>query len=315
MKVTDASGRPRSLCTLLDLTADEIRGLLALGQELADGQGPSRPLAGQTLAMLFTKASTRTRVSFEVGMFQLGGHALMLSANDTQIGRGEPIRDTANVLGRYVDGVMIRTFAQADVEAYARDAGVPVINGLTDRVHPCQLLADLLTCRQIFGADALDAMRVVYVGDGNNMARSWLNAAIRLGFELVLCSPEGYRLSDLEVHRARAAGARVTEEDDPVTAAAGCRVVTTDTWISMGQEQSKASRKAAFAGYTVDDRVMAAAAPDAIFLHCLPAYRGYEVTAEVIDGPRSHIYDEAENRLHAQKAVMAWLMGGVALPG
>ncbi len=305
----------RSLCSLLDLDAEEIRGLLALAQDLADGRGPDKPLAGQTLAMLFTKASTRTRVSFEVGTFQLGGHALMLSANDTQIGRGEPIRDTANVLGRYVDGVMIRTFEQADVEEYARHAGVPVINGLTDHVHPCQLLADLLTCRQVFGAAALGSMRVLYVGDGNNMARSWLNAAIRLGFELVLCSPEGYRLSDLEVHRARAAGAKVVEEDEPQAAAAGCHVVTTDTWISMGQEEQKAARKAAFAGYTVDDALMDAARDDAIFLHCLPAYRGYEVTAAVIDGPRSRIYDEAENRLHAQKAVMAWLMGAVALPG
>lgn len=305
----------RSLCSLLDLTADEIRGLLALAQDMADGGGPDRPLAGRTLAMLFTKASTRTRVSFEVGTFQLGGHALMLSAGDTQIGRGEPIRDTANVLGRYVDGIMIRTFEQADVLAYARSAGVPVINGLTDHVHPCQLLADLLTCRQVFGSEALGALRVVYVGDGNNMARSWLNASTRLGFELVLCSPEGYRLSNLEIHRARAAGARVVEEDDPRAAAVGCRVVTTDTWISMGQEEQKAARKAAFADFTVDGRVMAAAADDAIFLHCLPAYRGLEVSAAVIDGPRSHIYDEAENRLHAQKAVMAWLIGGVELPG
>lgn len=313
MKQT-SSATPRSLCSLLDLTADEIHGLLALAQDMADGRGPDRPLAGKTLAMLFTKASTRTRVSFEVGTFQLGGHALMLSANDTQVGRGEPIRDTANVLGRYVDGIMIRTFEQGDVEAYAEQAGVPVINGLTDRVHPCQLLADLLTCRQSFGSDALAELRVVYVGDGNNMARSWLHAASRLGFTLVLCSPEGYRLGDLEIHRAKAGGARIIEEDDPTTAAAGCRVVTTDTWISMGQEEEKAARKAAFAAYTVDDEVMAAAAPDAIFLHCLPAYRGLEVSASVIDGPRSVIYDEAENRLHAQKAVLAWLMGGVPLP-
>jgi len=299
----------------LDLTAHEIGGLLALAQAMAEGRGPQRPLAGRTLAMLFTKSSTRTRVSFEVGAFQLGGHALMLSARDTQIGRGEPIRDTAKVLGRYVDGIMIRTFEQGDVEAYAADAGVPVINGLTDRVHPCQLLADLLTCRQVFGADALAAMRVVYIGDGNNMARSWLNAATRLGFELVLSSPEGYRLSNLEIHKARVGGARVTEEDDPIIAAAGCRVVTTDTWVSMGQEEEKAARKAAFADYTVDERVMAAAAGDGIFLHCLPAYRGLEVAADVIDGPRSYIYDEAENRLHVQKAVMAWLMGAVALPG
>lgn len=306
----------RSLLSLLDLSSDELFGLLALAQAMKDGAaGADRPLSGKTLGMIFTKASTRTRVSFEVGAFQLGGHALMLSANDTQIARGEPIRDTARVLGRYVDGIMIRTFAQADVEAYAAHAGVPVINGLTDHSHPCQLLADLLTCRQAFGADALRGLRVLWVGDGNNMARSWLAASTRLGFELVLCSPEGYRLSDMEIHRARAAGARVVEEDHLHDAAVGCRVVTTDTWISMGQEAEKAARKAAFARFRVDDRVMEAAAPDAIFLHCLPAYRGLEVTESVIDGPRSRIYDEAENRLHAQKAVMAWLMGGVKLPG
>lgn len=313
MKAAETDG-PRHLLSLLDLSAAEIRGLLALGQSMADGAGPTRPLAGRTLGMLFTKASTRTRVSFEVGMYQLGGHPLMLSARDTQIGRGEGVRDTATVLGRYVDGLMIRTFEQAEVEEYAAHAGVPVINGLTDRVHPCQLLADLLTCRQVFGAEALAGMRVVYVGDGNNMARSWLHASTRLGFELVLCSPEGYRLGNLEVHRARNAGARVVEEDDPKAAAAGCRVVTTDTWISMGQEDRKAARQVAFAGYTVDDGVMQAAADDAIFLHCLPAYRGYEVVESVIDGPQSRIYDEAENRLHAQKAVLAWLMGGVELP-
>lgn len=311
---SEETGGPRHLLSLLDLSRAEIRGLLALAQAMADGGGPERPLAGRSLAMLFDKASTRTRVSFDVGMYQLGGHPVVLSMRDTQIGRGEPVIDTANVLGRFVDGIMIRTYAQADVEAYATHAGVPVINGLTDRVHPCQILADLLTCRQTFGPEALSTMRVVYVGDGNNLARSWLHASTRLGFELVLCSPAGYRLGNLEVHRARNAGARVVEEDDPKAAAAGCRVVTTDTWISMGQEDRKAARQAAFAGYTVDDGVMQAAADDAIFLHCLPAYRGYEVAGSVIDGPQSRIYDEAENRLHAQKAVLAWLMGGVELP-
>lgn len=304
----------RSLLTLLDLSRAELLGLLDLGDRLAKDPGAvGRPLEGQSLGMIFAKASTRTRVSFEVGAFQLGAHPVVLTARDTQIGRGEPLEDTARVLGRYVDGLMIRTFEQSDLEAFARLSGVPVINGLTDATHPCQVLADLLTCRQAFGVEALEGLRVVWVGDGNNMARSWLNASVRVGFELVLCSPDGYRLSDLEIARARHDGAKVIEEPDPQAAVRGCRVVTTDTWTSMGQEDEKAARAVAFERYRVDGALMDAAADDAIFLHCLPAYRGYEVTADVIDGPRSRVFDEAENRLHAQKAVLAWLMGGVDL--
>lgn len=309
----------RDFLALTDLKPAELRGLLALAAaqkaDLKAGRNPPhRPLAGKTLAMLFDKSSTRTRVSFEVGTFQLGGHALMLSSRDTQVSRGEPIEDTARVLGRYVDGIMIRTFDQATVELFAAHSPVPVINGLTDLLHPCQVLADLLVCREHFGSDALADLRVAYIGDGNNMARSWLNAAAVLGFEVSLASPPGYHVGEGFVGRARSRGARVSEHTSPRDAAAGAHVVTTDTWVSMGQEDEKTARAKAFAGFCVDEAVMAVAQKEAIFLHCLPAYRGSEVSAEVIDGPQSRVWDEAENRLHVQKAVMAWLIGGDALP-
>lgn len=306
--------KARHLLALTDVSEAELRGLLALAAKLKNDRHAHRPLAGKTLGMLFDKSSTRTRVSFEVGAYQLGGHALMLSSRDTQVGRGESVSDTARVLSRYVDGIMIRTFDQATVEAYAEHSTVPVINGLTDAVHPCQVLADLLTCREQFGADALAELKVAWVGDGFNMLRSWLNAAAVLGFEVAIASPEGYRVSEALIGRARARGARVSEHATPRAAAAGAHVVTTDTWVSMGVEEEKAARDAAFSSYRVDEAVMAVARDDAIFLHCLPAYRGAEVTADVIDGPRSRIWDEAENRLHVQKAVMAWLMGGESLP-
>ncbi|MEZ4434000.1 MAG: ornithine carbamoyltransferase [bacterium] len=307
--------KKRDLLALTDLSAAELHGLLAHAAALkADPHPRHRPLAGKTLAMIFDKSSTRTRVSFEVGAFQLGGHALMLSSRDTQVGRGETVEDTARVLGRYVDGVMIRTYEQAMVERFAAQCPVPVINGLTDALHPCQVLADLLTCREHFGAEALAELRVAYIGDGNNMARSWLNAAAVLGFEVSLASPAGYHVAESFIGRARARGARVQEHASPREAAAGAHVVTTDTWVSMGQEGEKVARAAAFDGFRVDEAVMAVARDEAIFLHCLPAYRDMEVTADVIDGPQSRVWDEAENRLHAQKAVMAWLMGGDALP-
>lgn len=310
-----SGAKGRHLLALTDLSAAELRGLLALAAKLKVDRHAHRPLAGKTLGMVFDKSSTRTRVSFEVGTYQLGGHALMLSSRDTQVGRGESVADTARVLSRYVDGLMIRTFEQATVEAYAEHGSVPVINGLTDAVHPCQVLADLLTCREHFGADALSSLKVAWVGDGFNMARSWLNAAAVLGFEVALASPEGYRVSEALVGQARARGARVSAHATPREAAAGAHVVTTDTWVSMGVEEEKAARDAAFSGYRVDEAVMAVARDEAIFLHCLPAYRGAEVTAGVLDGPQSRVWDEAENRLHVQKAVMAWLMGGEPLPG
>ena len=300
----------RDFLAIPDLSRDELVALLGLAERMRTGVYEGRPLAGKSLAMIFMKASTRTRVSFEVGAWQLGGHALFLSPRDIQLGRGEPVGDTARVLSRYVDGIMIRTYAHAEVEELARHATVPVINGLTDLLHPCQILADLLTVKQHLGG--WDGKRVAWIGDGNNMANSWLNAAYRLGFSLRLACPEGYDPDPAILARARTA-ADVELVRDPRAAAEGAHVVNTDVWASMGQEEEQTQRERAFAGFTVDGRLMAGAADDAIFLHCLPAHRGEEVAAEVIDGPQSRVWDEAENRLHVQKAIMAALMGGERL--
>ena len=290
-----------------DFSTEELHALFDLADRMRRGEYHEKPLAGKSLAMIFMKSSTRTRVSFEVGAWQLGGHALFLSPRDIQLGRGEPIADTARVLSRYVDGIMIRTFAHAEVEELAQYASVPVINGLTDLLHPCQILADLLTVRQHLGG--WDGKRIAWVGDGNNMANSWINAAYRLGFELTLACPEGYDPDASILARAReCAPVRVVR--DPAEAVSGADVVNTDVWASMGQEEEQAKRAKAFAGYTVNGTLMARAARDAIFLHCLPAHRGEEVAAAVIDGPQSRVWDEAENRLHVQKAVMTMLMGG-----
>ena len=300
----------RHFLAIPDLARDELLGLLALAERMRQGAYAARPLAGRTLAMIFTKSSTRTRVSFEVGTFQLGGHALFLSGRDVQLGRGEPVADTARVLSRYADGIMIRTFAHAEVEELARHATVPVINGLTDLLHPCQVLADLLTLRQQLGA--VEGRRVAWVGDGNNMANSWLHAASVLGFELRLACPAGYEPdAAILAHAGRSAPVRLV--GDPREAVEGADVVSTDVWASMGQEGEHERRARAFAGFRVDAALMGRAAPRAIFLHCLPAHRGEEVAAEVIDGPQSRVWDEAENRLHVQKALMAALMGGEAL--
>jgi len=296
----------RDFLAIPDLSRDELRQVLDLAARLKRGEGPVRPLEGRTLAMIFRKSSTRTRVSFEVGMAHLGGHAVFLSDAHTQMGRGESVHDTAKVLSRYVDAIMIRTFAHAEVEELAREADVPVINGLTDLLHPCQILADLQTVVEAFGPD-LEARAVAWIGDGNNMANSWLNAAHRLGFGLRLACPEGYDPDPEILERARGSG-RVELLRDPLEAAEGADVVTTDVWASMGQEEEAEARARAFAGYRVDGPLMDRARPEAIFLHCLPAHRGEEVTAEVIDGPRSRIFDEAENRLHAQKALLIFLM-------
>jgi ornithine carbamoyltransferase len=297
----------RDFLSLTDLTAKEIVALHDLAAKMKAGRYRERPLAGKTLAMVFAKSSTRTRVSFEVGAFQLGGHALFLSSRDIQIGRGEPIKDTARVLSRYVDGIMIRTFAQADVEELARHATVPVINGLTDLLHPCQVLGDLFTVREALGG--WDGKIVAWVGDGNNMANSWLHAASIFGFEIRLSCPEGYEPSR-EIFEKAAKVTKATMYEDPEDAVAGAHVVNTDVWASMGQEAEEDARRLAFKGFAVDEEIMAAAAPDAIFLHCLPAHRGEEVTDEVIEGPRSRVFAQAENRLHVQKALMATLMGG-----
>ncbi len=300
----------RDFLAIPDFSRAELERLFDLAERMRAGAYTAKPLAGKSLAMIFMKASTRTRVSFEVGTWQLGGHALFLSPRDVQLGRGEPIADTARVLSRYVDGIMIRTFAHAEVEELARYADVPVINGLTDLLHPCQILADLLTVRQHLGGYA--GKKVAWVGDGNNMANSWINAAYRLGFELALACPEGYDPDPDILRRARGA-AKVTVVRDPREAVEGAHVVNTDVWASMGQEEEQKVRERAFAGYQVDAALMGGASRDAIFLHCLPAHRGEEVAADVIEGPQSRVWDEAENRLHVQKAIMAVLMGGEPL--
>jgi ornithine carbamoyltransferase len=300
----------RHFLAIPDFTRAELDRLFGLADSMRSGAYAKKPLAGKSLAMIFLKSSTRTRVSFEVGAWQLGGHALFLSSRDVQIGRGEPIPDTARVLSRYVDGIMIRTFAHSDVEQLARHSSVPVINGLTDLLHPCQVLADILTVRQRFGT--YEGRKVAWIGDGNNMANSWINAAWRLGFELRLACPEGYDPDPTILERARR-DANVALVRDPNEAAAGAHVVNTDVWASMGQEEEQAEREQAFAGYQVNASLMKRAARDAIFLHCLPAHRGEEVTAEVIDGPQSCVFDEAENRLHIQKAIMATLIAGEPL--
>lgn len=297
----------RDFLAIPDFSREELLRTLELASAMKSGAYTDSPLQGKTLAMVFAKSSTRTRVSFEVGALQLGGHGLFLSSRDIQLGRGEPIRDTARVLSRFVDGIMIRTFAHSDVEELARFASVPVINGLTDLLHPCQIMADLLTIRENLGGD-LRSVKVAWVGDGNNMANSWLNAACRIGFELRIACPEGYDPDPEIVARARE-NASIVITRDPREAVDGTDVVNTDVWASMGQEEEAAARARAFAGYCVDDSLMSRVTDRAIFLHCLPAHRGEEVSEDVIEGPRSRVFDQAENRLHAQKAIMALLMG------
>ncbi len=296
----------RDFLAITDFSKDEISKLFDLAARMKSGQYRETPLAGQTLAMIFAKSSTRTRVSFEVGAYQLGGQALFLSSRDIQIGRGEPIPDTARVLSRYVNGIMIRTFDHGEVEELAKFATIPVINGLTDLSHPCQVLADLFTVKEALGS--WEGKRIAWIGDGNNMANSWLEAAQVLGFELRLACPEGFEPNHAKFKAAKAR-TKVLVTESPEEAVAGAHVVNTDVWASMGQEGEAESRKNAFRGYTVDKALMKQADAKAIFLHCLPAHRGEEVTADVIEGPQSKVWDEAENRLHVQKALLATLMG------
>lgn len=303
--------RENHFLSIADWSRDRLEGMLESGLTMKrrrkQGGAGGRPLAGQSLAMIFAKSSTRTRVSFEVGASELGATPLFLSKQDIQLGRGEPISDTARVLSRYVHGIMIRTFEQEDLEKLARHGSVPVVNGLTDRFHPCQVMADLMTVRESFGAD-LPGLSVAWIGDGNNMAHSWLNAAARFGFRLRLACPEGYG-PDEAIYEAAMSESTVELVREPREAASGANVVTTDVWASMGDEDEVQKRRRAFRGYHVDEELMQEAAEDAIFLHCLPAHRGEEVAAEVIDGPASRVWDEAENRLHVQKALLAELMG------
>jgi len=267
---------------------------------------PHKILEGKSLAMIFTKSSTRTRVSFEVGMYQLGGQALFLSNNDIQIGRGETIHDTANVLSGMVDAIMIRTFKHSDVEDLAKYGSIPVINGLTDDQHPTQALADLLTIKENFGS--LKGLKLAYVGDGNNVANSLLQACAKAGMDISVGSPKDYTCPDKYVEQAKkdaaVTGSKIVMTTDPFEACENADVIYTDTWTSMGQEEEKAMRVEIFKDYQVNSKLMGVAHKDAIFLHCLPAYRGYEVTEEVIDGPQSRVFQEAENRLHAHKAIL-----------
>ncbi len=300
------SDTPRHFLSLLDLSSDEFSRLLDRAIELKTRHLAGEiiePLKHRTLAMVFEKSSTRTRVSFETGMTQLGGHALFLSPRDTQLGRGEPIADSARVLSRMVDGIMIRTFEHQKAEALARHSVVPVINGLTDLVHPCQLLADMQTYREHRGAIA--GKTVLWVGDGNNMCHSYINAARLLDFKLRIACPRGY--DPLEEILSPAAD-RCEVLRDPMEAAEGADLVVTDVWASMGQEEEQKQREAAFAGFQVDAGLMQRAAPGALFMHCLPAHREEEVTAEVLEGPQSVVWDEAGNRLHSQKALLEFLL-------
>ncbi len=303
----------KDLISLHDLTSEEVLDLLKLGlklkKELKEGT-PHPILKGKTLGMIFTKSSTRTRVSFEVGMTQLGGYPLFLSSNDIQLGRGESIHDTAKVLERYLDGIMIRTYAHSDVIELAEEASIPVINALTDLLHPCQVLADLMTAYEHKGK--LEGLKFAYIGDGNNMAHSIMYGCAKAGLDCAIATPEQYQCNAEVVANAKddfkKSGKSLVITTDPVEAIKNADIVYTDTWVSMGQEAEKAERQKIFTPYTVDKKLFSNAKDDAIFMHCLPAYRGYEVTEDVIDGPQSVIFDEAENRLHAQKAVMATLM-------
>ena len=268
-----------------------------------------RPLQGKSVAIVFEKASTRTRLSFEVGIHELGAQPVTLISKDTQLGRGEPIEDTARMLSRYVHAAVYRTFGHDRLETLARHATIPVVNGLSDKFHPVQLLADLMTVRQNLGPSLRD-VRVAWIGDGNNMAHSWIASASVAGFELVLACPAGYQPNEQVLADARDRGANVLVVNRPEEALEGAVVVTTDVWASMGQEEEIAERKRAFAAFIVDDAAMKRASADAIFLHCLPAHRGEEVSASVIDGGQSRVWDEAENRLHTQKALLEWLITG-----
>ena len=297
------------LC-LSDWSREDLENIFAQAKELKTKQQAGQEhhlLAGKTLGMLFEKSSTRTRVSFEVGMYQLGGHALFLASTNTQMGRGEPIKDTARCMARYVDGVMIRTYSQDAVEEFAQFSDVPVINGLTDMFHPCQIMADLLTVIEHKG----NYRDLVYcwIGDGNNMANSWINAASVLGFELHVATPAGYEPDAMVKERAAEAGANIVYTNDPVQAASGADVLNTDVWASMGQEAEQKEREKAFVGYQINMDMVTLANPDCVVMHCLPAHRDEEITDEVMESRHSVIYDQAENRLHVQKAIMATLMG------
>lgn len=298
----------KHLLKMLDLSSEEIIDILNLADqlkyELKHGI-PHPHLKGKTLGMIFQKASTRTRVSFETGMYQLGGYPLFLSSNDLQIGRGESVQDTARVLSRYLDGIMIRTFEQKEVEALAEYGSIPIINGLTDFCHPCQVLADLMTIREFKGS--FDGLKMCFIGDGNNMANSLIVGCLKVGMAVSVACPEGYR-PPAEILDFAKAYDNFEITDSPIKSAQNADVLITDVWASMGQESEAELRKKAFAGYQINDEIMAVANPDAMVLHCLPAHREEEITEKVFEAHAKEIFEEAENRLHAQKAVMVKLM-------
>lgn len=299
----------KNLLKLLDLSTEEITGILDLADQLKYERKHNIPhelLKGQTLGMIFQKSSTRTRVSFETGMYQLGGHALFLSSRDLQIGRGEPVQDTARVLSRYLDGIMIRTFEQKEVEDLAKFGSIPVINGLTDFCHPCQVLADLMTIREKFGS--FSGLKMCFIGDGNNMANSLIVGGLKVGMNVAVATPDGYKPDGAVLEFTKGYGDKFALETDPFMAASGADILITDTWTSMGEEAEKEERKKIFKDYQINRQLLAAANAGAMVQHCLPAYRGQEITEEVFEEHADKIFNEAENRLHAQKAVMVKLM-------
>jgi ornithine carbamoyltransferase len=307
----------RDILTILDLNGEEIDGVLDRAIFLKEQFRKSElqtTLRGKTLGLLFDKPSTRTRVSFEVAMYQLGGQVVYMSSGETQLSRDESLRDTATVLSRYIDGLVVRTYDHANAEELARHAEIPVINGLTDLYHPCQVLGDILTIREKKGR--LQSLRVAWVGDGNNVAHSWINAAAQLSFQLVLACPPGYEPREAIIKRAlESAGNRIHLSHDPVEAVSNADVINTDVWTSMGQEEERQQRLEAFSGYQINGNLVRKAKSDVIVMHCLPAHRGEEITDAVMDGPNSVILDQAENRMHLQRALLEWLIGGGAPAG
>jgi ornithine carbamoyltransferase len=298
----------RDFTKLLDISRDEGTYLLERAKYLKDIRTRGiehRPLNGKNIAMIFEKASTRTRVSFEVGIHDLGGNAIIMNANETQSGRGEPIRDTARVLSRYVDAIMIRTYEQDVVEGLAKWANVPIINGLTDLYHPCQILSDLYTISEFKGG--FDNLKIVYIGDGNNVANSWIEASILFGLNLSMAIPQNYRPLDMLLEKAKE-NKKFMITDDPYEAVRNADVINTDVWVSMGQEKEMEERKQAFASYKIDDDLLKKAKSDVMIMHCLPAYRNQEITDSVFERYQNNIFTQAENRLHAQKALLEWLL-------
>ena len=305
--MSDRAGTLRHFLDLDQFEGADLRAILTRAAALRSSNEPGLA-AGKVLVMIFEKPSTRTRVSFEVGMTELGGSCVVLGERDSQLGRGETIADTARVLSRYADAIMIRTDDPGKLTEMAETASVPVINGLTDASHPCQIMADIMTFEDHLGA--IEGRRIAWIGDGNNVAVSWLHAAVRFGFQFRIAAPASLALPEVLVEWARSEGADIMVTDDAQAAAAGADCLVTDTWVSMGDDEDRSRRNRLLAPYQVDAKLMAKAAPDALFMHCLPAHRGDEVTEEVIDGPQSVVWDEAENRLHAQKGILAWCLGG-----